>query len=65
MKWLFFVLLAANIGLAAFAYMRERMPNPDAQIVKQQLNADQVRIVTPRPPPPPPPPPPNWRGWSC
>lgn len=57
MKWLFFVLLAANLGLAAFAYMRERMPNPDAQIVKQQLNADQVRIVTPRPPPPPPPPP--------
>ena len=53
MKWLFFALLAANLGLAAFAYMRERMPDPDAQLVKQQLNAEQIRIVAPRPAPPP------------
>jgi len=53
MKWLFFALLAANLGLAAFAYMRERMPDPDAQLVKQQMNAEQIRIVAPRPAPPP------------
>ena len=53
MKWLFFVLLAANLGLAAFAYLRERLPNPDAQIVRLQMNADQIRIVAPRPAPPP------------
>ncbi len=53
MKWLFYVLLAANLGLAAFAYLRERLPNPDAQIVRQQMNEDQIRIVAPRPAPPP------------
>ena len=52
MKWLFFALLAANLGLAAFAYVRDRMPNPDTQLVKQQMNADQIRIVAPRPAPP-------------
>jgi hypothetical protein len=53
MKWVFFVLLAANLGLAAYAYMRERMPNPDAQLLAQQMNADQIRIVAPRPAPAP------------
>jgi len=53
MKWLFFVLLAANFGLAVFAFVRERTPNPDAQLLRQQINADQIRIVAPRPPPPP------------
>jgi SPOR domain len=53
MKWLFFVLLAANLGLAAFVYMRDRLPNPDAQILGQQMNAEQIRIVAPRPIPPP------------
>jgi hypothetical protein len=53
MKWAFFVLLAANLGLAAWAYVRERTPNPDAQLLTQQIDADQIRIVAPRPPPPP------------
>lgn len=53
MKWMFFVLLVANLGLAAFSYMRERWPNPDAQLVRQQMNADQIRIVAPRPAPAP------------
>lgn len=51
MKWVVFVLLAANLGFAVFAYVRERIPNPDAQLLRQQINADQVRIVAPRPPP--------------
>ena len=49
MKWVFFLLLAANLGLAALPYLRERWPNPDAQLVGQQMNADQIRIVAPRP----------------
>jgi len=53
MRWVFFVLLAANLGLAAYAYVRERMPNPDAQILAQQMDADQIRIVAPRPVPAP------------
>jgi hypothetical protein len=53
MKWVFFVLLAANLGLAAFIYMRDRLPNPDAQVLRQQMNADQIQIVAPRPTPPP------------
>jgi len=53
MKWMFFVLLAANLGLAAVTYVRERLPDPDAQLVRQQMNADQIRIVAPRPAPAP------------
>ena len=53
MKRVFFVLLAANLGLAAFIYVRDRLPNPDAQLLRQQMNADQIRIVAPRPVPPP------------
>lgn len=53
MKWVSFVLLAANLGLAAFIYMRDRLPNPDAQLLRQQMNADQIQIVAPRPTPPP------------
>lgn len=56
MKWVFFVLLVANLGLAGFTYLRERAPSPDAQLLKQQLNADQIRISAPRPPPLAPPP---------
>jgi hypothetical protein len=52
-KRVFFVLLAASLGMAAFVYIRDRMPNPDAQLLGQQMNADQIRIAAPRPPPPP------------
>lgn len=54
MKGLVFVLLAANLALAAFVYVRDNSPNPDAQILQQQLNAEQIRTVAPRPPPPAP-----------
>lgn len=53
MKGLFFVMLAANLALAAFVYVRDNLPNPDAQILSQQLNPEQIRIVPPRPQPPP------------
>ena len=53
MKWVFYVLLVANLGLAAFIYLRDRLPNPDALILRQQMNADQIQIIAPRPTPPP------------
>ena len=53
MKWLFFVLLAANLVLAVVTYVRDRLPNPEAQLLRQQMNADQIRIVAPRPAPAP------------
>ncbi|HWH47643.1 MAG TPA: SPOR domain-containing protein [Burkholderiales bacterium] len=53
MKWIFLLLLAANIGFGVFVYLSERMPNPDAQLIALQMNADKVQIVAPRPPPPP------------
>jgi len=53
MKWVFFVLLAANVGLAALIYARDRLPNPDAQLLSLQINAEQIRIIAPRPAAPP------------
>lgn len=50
MKRVFFLLLAANLGLAGYVYVSERSPNPDAQILMQQMNADQIQIVAPRAP---------------
>jgi len=53
MRWVFLLLLAANIGFGVFVYLSERMPSPDAQLIALQVNADKVQIVAPRPPPPP------------
>ena len=58
MKWIFFLLLAANLVFGGYVYLREQAPNPDGQLVRNQLNADQLRIVPPRakhvmPPAPP------------
>lgn len=47
MRWMFFLLLAANLVFGVFAYLREKAPSPDAQIPRLQMNADQVRIVQP------------------
>lgn len=53
MRWVFLLLLAVNIGFGAFVYLRDKAPNPDAQLVALQMNADKVRIVPPRPAPVP------------
>ena len=53
MKWVFLLLLAVTIGFSVFVYFRDKMPNPDAQLVALQVNAQKVRIVPPRPPPAP------------
>ncbi len=53
MRWVFLLLLAVNIGFGVFVYFRDKAPNPDAQLIAMQMNADKVRIVPPRPPPVP------------
>ncbi len=53
MRWVFLVLLAVNIGFGVFVYLRDKAPNPDAQLIALQMNADKVRIVPPRPAPAP------------
>ena len=52
MKLLVFLLLVANLALAAYVYVRDRLPSPDAQLDRQQIHADQIRIVPARPAPP-------------
>jgi hypothetical protein len=47
MKWLFFLLLAANLVFGFYVYLKEQAPNADAQLMQAQLNADQIRIVPP------------------
>lgn len=53
MRWVFLLLLAVNVGFGVFVYLRDKAPNPDAQLIAMQMNADKVRIVPPRPPPAP------------
>jgi len=47
-KSIFFMLLAANLAVAGAVYLRERLPDPDAQLVSQQFNADKIRILPPQ-----------------
>jgi hypothetical protein len=55
MRWLFILLLAANIAFGGYVWLREHAPNPDAQLSRLQVNADQVRIIpAPERPAPPP-----------
>jgi hypothetical protein len=53
MRWVFLLLLAVNVGFGVFVYLRDKAPNPDAQLIALQMNADKVRIVPPRPAPAP------------
>jgi hypothetical protein len=47
MKWLFFLLLAANLAFGLYVYLKEQAPNPDAQLMRAQLHADQIKIIPP------------------
>jgi sporulation related protein len=54
MRALFVLLLLANLALALYAWHASLQPNPDAALLGQQLNADKIRIIAPRPMMPPP-----------
>ena len=49
MRVIFFLLLLANIGVAGYAWYASGPANPDAGLVDRQMNADRIRITTPRP----------------
>ena len=53
MRWVFLLLLTVNVGFGVFVYLRDKAPNPDAQLIALQMNADKVQIVPPRPAPAP------------
>jgi hypothetical protein len=53
MRALFFLLLAANLALAAYALLRPK-DRGEPQILSSQLNADQIRIIPARAPAAPP-----------
>ena len=62
MRWVFLLLLAVNVGFGVFVYLRDKAPNPDAQLIALQMNADKVQIVPPRPAPAPAPVPASVRA---
>jgi hypothetical protein len=47
MRTLFILLLVANLVFGGYVYLKEQAPNPDAQLLKAQLNSDQIKIVPP------------------
>jgi hypothetical protein len=49
MRALFLLLLLANLVLLTYAWHVSHQSNPDATLFNQQLNADKVRIIAPRP----------------
>ncbi len=48
MRWFFLLLLAMNLVFAGYVYLRESAPNPDAQLFRLQMNADQISVLPPR-----------------
>lgn len=46
---LFFALLVINLAVAGYAWYASTQSNPDAQLIHQQLNAQQIHVIAPRP----------------
>ena len=53
MKALFAILLLGNLALAGYAWYVSQQPNPDAALLNQQVNADKIRTIPPKPMAPP------------
>lgn len=49
MRLFFYIVLAANIVLLAYAWLRSPAPSPDAELVNQQIDADKLQIMAPKP----------------
>src|SRR5438093_6495554 len=54
MRALFLLLFLANLALLTYAWHVSHQANPDATLLNQQVNADKVRVIAPRPTVPPP-----------
>ena len=52
MRLLFTLLVIANLTLAVYGLLAVREPSPEAALLQRQVNAEQIRIVPPRPPAP-------------
>ena len=67
MRWLVAILALCNIGLGGYLYFAYGR-SPDAELLREQLNADQIRIL-PEPPAPPQPQPSGacleWRSFAA
>ncbi len=64
MRALFVFLLLANVALAGYAWYLSLQAKPDAVLLGQQMNADKIRIIAPRPMVPPPRPKPACLEWG-
>ena len=49
MRWLFVVLLLANLALAGYAWYASHQSSAEAPLLNQQVNADKIRIIPPKP----------------
>jgi hypothetical protein len=49
MRLFFYSLVAANIVLLGYAWLRAPASNPDAVLLNQQIDADKVQIMPPKP----------------
>lgn len=45
MRWVALLLLLVNIALGGYIYLQRTRPNPDANLLNLQMNAEQIRIV--------------------
>jgi SPOR domain len=45
MKRIFYLLLLVNAGLGGYLYLLHERPDPDAQLIQMQMNADQIRVM--------------------
>jgi len=64
MRALFVLLLLANALLAGYAWYLSLQVNPDAALLSQQMNADKIHVIAPRPMVPPPRPKPTCLEWG-
>jgi len=55
MRVVFVILLVGNLTVAGYAWYASQQPNPDAALLNQQVNPDNIRIIAPKPMAPPPP----------
>jgi cell division septation protein DedD len=53
-KWIALLLLLANVALGGYIYLQRTRPDPDANLVNLQMNAEQIRVLPPRKRTPPP-----------
>jgi hypothetical protein len=48
MRWVALLMLLVNIALGGYIFLQRTRPNPDANLINLQMNAEQIRIVPPR-----------------